>query len=67
MYKYLLNIICCPICKGNLNIEIEKEEEISIISGKLKCTKCNKEYIIKDGIPDMLSHKVTTYYKKDYK
>lgn len=37
-------IICCPNCQGNLNEEKEK----------LICTKCKKEYIIKDNIPVLL-------------
>lgn len=40
----LIKIICCPNCQGDLKQ----------ITNKLVCENCNKEYIIKDGIPVLL-------------
>lgn len=54
MRKKLLDILACPICKGDLRLEIFEENEEEVISGKLVCTKCGTEYPIEDGIPNML-------------
>lgn len=54
MKRNLLDILACPICKGDLKLEAEEENEVEIISGKLICGKCKVEYPIEDGIPNML-------------
>jgi len=54
MKKSLLDIICCPTCKGKLELSIEKEEGDEIITGKLTCKKCGVDYPIEEGIPDLL-------------
>lgn len=54
MKKDLLDIICCPTCKVDLKLEIEKEEKGEIITGKLTCKKCKCSYPIEDGIPNLL-------------
>ena len=54
MKKSLMEIICCPTCKGNLNLIIEVEEKDEIIKGKLNCEKCKAVYTIKDSIPNLL-------------
>lgn len=42
--KSLLKILACPLCKADLKLEKDK----------LKCSKCGKEYPIKEGIPILL-------------
>ena len=54
MKKDLINILCCPTCKGELELTIEKEENGEIIIGHFICKKCNCTYPIEDGIPDLL-------------
>ncbi len=54
MRKKLLEILACPICKGDLKLEVFEENEEEVISGKLICTKCGTEYPIEEGIPNML-------------
>lgn len=54
MKKNLMDILCCPACKGNLILKIEKEEKGEIIKGKLNCEKCKAVYAIKDSIPNLL-------------
>ena len=54
MKKDLLEILCCPVCKGDLTLEVEKETKDDIITGMFTCTKCNCQYPIKEGIPDLL-------------
>ena len=44
--KELLDILCCPKCKGDLNYDVEKNT--------LTCKKCGKVYQVKNDIPIML-------------
>ncbi len=44
--KELLDILCCPKCKGDLRYEPQK--------ATLTCVKCGKVYEVKDDIPIML-------------
>ncbi len=43
----LLDIICCPICKGEL-----KESKDGLF---LVCDKCGIKYPIKEGIPVLIA------------
>ena len=54
MKKDLIDILCCPICKGDLELIIEREENGEIIKGKFNCKKCKTTYTIDDGIPNLL-------------
>ena len=54
MKKDLMEILACPICKGDLVLNIEKEDEKEVISGTLYCSVCNEYYPIEEGIPNML-------------
>jgi uncharacterized protein YbaR (Trm112 family) len=54
MKKDLMDILCCPVCKGDLKLTIKKEEGGEIIDGSLYCAKCNETYPIEDGIPNLL-------------
>ncbi len=48
-----MEILCCPVCKGDLEIKVDVEQD-EIIEGSLFCKKCNHRYEIKDGIPNLL-------------
>ena len=50
----LMEILVCPLCKGELTLTVEKEEDGEILSGKLVCPACKETYPIDDGIPNML-------------
>ena len=54
MKKNIIDILCCPTCKGDLKLYIEKEENNEIIKGKFSCKKCKVDYHIDDGIPNLL-------------
>lgn len=54
MKKDIVDIICCPICKKDLTLQIEKEEKNEIIKGFFTCKNCNKVYTISEGIPNLL-------------
>ena len=44
--KELLEVICCPIDKGDLNYKIDES--------RLVCKKCKRNYEVKNGIPVLL-------------
>ena len=48
-----MEILCCPVCKGDLDLAVDVEKD-EIIEGSLFCKKCSHRYEIKDGIPDLL-------------
>ena len=50
----LLEILCCPVCKGDLTLSIGRQEKAEILEGNLRCGKCRVDYPIADGIPDLL-------------
>ena len=54
MRKDLMDILACPMCKGELKLKIEKEEGDEVMEGTLSCAKCNEDYPIEDGIPNLL-------------
>ena len=54
MKKDILDILCCPTCKGDLKLDIKKEEKGEIISGTFTCKNCRCTYFIEDGIPNLL-------------
>jgi uncharacterized protein YbaR (Trm112 family) len=54
MRRSLLDILCCPVCKGDLALRTTDEEEEEILEGGLFCGACSVEYPITDGIPDLI-------------
>jgi uncharacterized protein YbaR (Trm112 family) len=54
MKKELMRILACPVCKGDLQLNVDKEEVEEIITGSLYCSTCNYSYPIVDTIPNLL-------------
>ena len=54
MKKDLMDILACPVCKGDLELKAEEEDEKEVTTGSLYCAKCNQLYPISDGIPNLL-------------
>jgi uncharacterized protein YbaR (Trm112 family) len=54
MKESLMEIVCCPIDKSDLELDIEERDGEEIISGTLTCTECGEVYPIEDGIPNLL-------------
>lgn len=50
----LMEILCCPVCKGDLTLRSDRKEGEEILAGNLHCAKCPADYPIEDGIPDLL-------------
>jgi uncharacterized protein YbaR (Trm112 family) len=54
MKKELMDILACPVCKGELELSIGEEKDGEVISGSLRCQKCKEDYPIVDSIPNLL-------------
>jgi len=54
MKRELMDILACPVCKGGLELNVEKENEEEIVTGSLYCQKCDERYPIVDTIPNLL-------------
>jgi len=54
MKKELMDILACPVCKGELELSVEEEKEQEIITGSLYCPRCDVRYPIVDTIPNLL-------------
>ena len=49
-----MDILACPVCKGELQLNVEEENEIEVVAGSLYCPHCTHYYSIVDTIPDLL-------------
>ncbi|ADJ15071.1 hypothetical protein HacjB3_08440 [Halalkalicoccus jeotgali B3] len=49
-----MEIVCCPIDKADLELDVEEREGEEILEGSLTCTECGEVYPIEDGIPNLL-------------
>ena len=49
-----MDILCCPECKGELEITVSKQDGDEILKGELFCVSCDIKYSIDDGIPNLL-------------
>ena len=49
-----MEILACPVCKGELELTVVDEEEDEVVTGSLFCTACDETYPIEDTIPNLL-------------
>ena len=49
-----MDILVCPLDKGDLELEVDERDDGEILTGRLVCTKCEEVYPIEDGIPNLL-------------
>jgi len=54
MRRDLMEILACPVCKGELQLSVDEENEREIVAGSLFCAKCSERYPITDTIPNLL-------------
>jgi uncharacterized protein YbaR (Trm112 family) len=50
----LMEILVCPLCKGDLELAVTGESDGEITEGSLRCAACGETFPIEDGIPNML-------------
>jgi uncharacterized protein YbaR (Trm112 family) len=54
MKRDLMDILCCPLDKHDLELEVTEENEEEVLEGQLVCSECGEVYPIEDGIPNLL-------------
>ena len=54
MRRELMEVLACPVCKGQLELVVEQEESEEVVTGQLICQACNETYPIEDSIPNLL-------------
>ena len=56
MRMELMEILVCPICKGELDLTATKWDGDEVVEGSLRCQaqECGEPYPIEDTIPNML-------------
>jgi len=54
MKRELMDILVCPVCKGELQLTVEEENEEEVVGGALYCGKCKINYPIVNTIPNLL-------------
>ncbi|MFW5918671.1 MAG: methytransferase partner Trm112 [Halanaeroarchaeum sp.] len=54
MKEDLMDIICCPLDKHDLELSVAAEADGEIVEGTLTCTECGEVFPIEEGIPNLL-------------
>ncbi len=54
MKRQILDIICCPVCKGKFMLTEMEGNDRDIQEGILTCTACKRVYPISSGIANLL-------------
>ena len=54
MRPELMDLLACPLCKGELTLTVVDEEGGEILNGALDCPACGETFAIEDGIPNLL-------------
>jgi uncharacterized protein YbaR (Trm112 family) len=54
MKRELMEILACPVCKGQLELTVETEDSEEVVTGSLFCPKCGIRYPIADTIPNLI-------------
>ena len=49
-----MDVLCCPLDKSDLDLEVDREDDEEILEGRLVCVDCGESYPIEDGIPNLL-------------
>ena len=44
MKKELMDILACPVCKGELTLTVTKEDGEEIVEGSLRCDACGAQH-----------------------
>lgn len=62
-----MEILRCPECKGELELEVERRDEDSgeVLEGRLRCPACPYTYPIEEGIPNLLPPSLQEAEKKE--
>jgi SAM-dependent methyltransferase/uncharacterized protein YbaR (Trm112 family) len=51
----LIEFLCCPSCKADLDLVDDTSSGRTVVSGALRCSGCGERYPIRQGVPDFVS------------
>ncbi len=55
MKRSLQEIVCCPVCRGDLELVVTAEgDDSEVLEGCFRCRACRVDYPIENGIPNLL-------------
>ena len=54
MLKDLMDILACPVDKGELRLVVDREEDGDIVAGSLTCSVCGETDPIEESVPNLL-------------
>ena len=54
MKEELMEILVCPLCRGELSLTVDKRDGDEIVEGRLNCAVCPEVFPIEDTIPNLL-------------
>jgi len=54
MKDELMEILVCPVCKGDLILTVTERDNVEIVTGSLYCQACDFHYPITETIPNLL-------------
>jgi uncharacterized protein YbaR (Trm112 family) len=57
MRRDLMDILCCPVCKGDLSLKVDEENPEEVVRGTLRCANCGVDYPIEETIPNLIPPK----------
>ncbi len=58
MRAEFLKYLCCPACKGRLDLKIAERKGFQGLAGQLLCEECSKRYEVNDGLPNLVHPEV---------
>jgi len=60
MKRELFDLLICPACRNErLSLSITEEEGDKIVTGKIVCSRCGRNFVIDRGIPHMICEEHT--------
>jgi SAM-dependent methyltransferase/uncharacterized protein YbaR (Trm112 family) len=59
MREKLLQYLCCPLCRGALELAADQRDGPHVMAGALRCRACRKDYPILNGVPRLVPSGVT--------
>lgn len=51
MKEDLIRILCCPLCKSDLTLEVKEGDRSNVLLGNFRCDSCKNSYEINQDIP----------------
>ncbi|MBI2078110.1 MAG: methytransferase partner Trm112 [Euryarchaeota archaeon] len=56
MRQDLLDLVCCPDCRGDLRLRADQTDPATqeILEGTLTCAGCGHVFPVEEGIPNLL-------------